>query len=118
MRKEPTPFENLLWQRLRASRLDGFKFRRQTVIEPCICDFFCSSKGLVVEVDGDTHDADYDARRDAWLAEKGFTVLRFTNAEVGKNIEGVAEAILSTLRALPDRFTRPLTPSLEWEGEV
>ena len=117
LRKEQTPFELRLWLRLRNSQLDGFKFRRQTVIEPFIVDFFCPSKGLVVEVDGDTHDADADARRDRKLGAKGFAVLRFTNAEVGKNIEGVLEAILLKLGAMPDRFTHPSIPSLEREGK-
>ena len=117
MRKEPTPFENLLWQKLRNSQLEGFKFRRQTVIEPFICDFFCSAKGLVVEVDGDTHDPVKDAIRDTWLGQRGFVVMRFTNADVGKNIECVLEVILSKLRDLPNRFTHPLAPSLEREGK-
>jgi very-short-patch-repair endonuclease len=116
MRKEQTPFEQRLWLHLRNSQLEGYKFRRQTVMKPFICDFFCPSKGLIVEVDGDTHDASADAQRDAYLAKRGFTTLRFTNAEVGKNIEGVLERILGELRSLPERFTHPY-PSLEREGK-
>ncbi|HKT16259.1 MAG TPA: endonuclease domain-containing protein [Allosphingosinicella sp.] len=118
MRNEPTEPEKRLWARLRNSQLEGFKFRRQTVIGPYICDFFCSAKGLVVELDGDTHDAQADAKRDQALARQGFTVLRFTNREIGENLDGVIEAILLKVRALPDRFTHPLTPSLEREGEI
>ncbi|HEV2078599.1 MAG TPA: DUF559 domain-containing protein [Allosphingosinicella sp.] len=116
MRKEPTPFEQALWTRLRASGLEGLKFRRQTVIGRCIVDFFCPSIGLVVEVDGDTHDAAADEKRDASLRAKGFHILRFTNAEVGGNIDGVLQTILSTTAALPPRFTHPPAPSLEREG--
>jgi len=117
MRKEQTPFEQLLWVRQRNSQLEGFKFRRQTVMAPFICDFFCPSKGLVVEVDGETHDAVADARRGRYLRRMGFTVLRFTNAEVGKNIDGVLDAIVRQLHALPDRFTHPLTPPLKGRGD-
>ena len=116
LRKEQTPFEQRLWLRLRNSQLDRFKFRRPTLIEPFICDFFCPCKGLIVEVDGDTHDAEVDARRDRKLGEKGLVVLRFTNAEVGKNIEGVLEVILLKLRAMPDRCTHPLAPPLKGKG--
>ncbi len=116
MRKLPTPFEQALWNRLRAARLDGLKFRRQTVIDHAIVDFFLPSLGLIVEVDGDTHDIDRDGRRDAKLRGQGFTVLRFTNAEVGGNIDGVLETILLTAQALSPRFTRPPAPSLEREG--
>jgi very-short-patch-repair endonuclease len=117
MRVEPTAPEALLWKRLRASQLEGFKFRRQTVIGPYICDFFCPAKGLILELDGDTHVAEADAERDAFLNAKGFAVLRFSNRDVVENLEGVLEAFLLKVRALPPRFTHPLTPSLEREGE-
>jgi len=70
MRREPTPFENAVWQRLRASQLGGFKFRRQTVIGSFICDFFCPAKGLIIEIDGDTHDLERrtGTGTESWLA--------------------------------------------------
>jgi very-short-patch-repair endonuclease len=113
----PAP-EQQLWRSLRNSQVGGYKFRRQMVIEPYICDFFCSAKGLVVEVDGDTHGAEADRRRDQELARRGFRVLRFTNSEVMSNLDGVLQTILTTLDTLPDRFTHPPTPSLEREGEL
>lgn len=33
MRREPTPAEDLLWQRLRGRQLSGFKFHRQHAID-------------------------------------------------------------------------------------
>ena len=117
MRREPTPFENALWQRIRASQLGGFKFRRQAVIGGYVCDFFCPAKGLIVEIDGDTHDADVDAYRDAVLAHEGFEVLRLTNVEIRENLEGVLSKILQRAEARSPRFTHPPTPSLEREGE-
>jgi very-short-patch-repair endonuclease len=116
MRKEPTPFEQALWARLRSSQLGGLKFRRQTVIGTVIVDFFCPSIGLVVEIDGDTHDPVADARRDNGLNARGFSVLRFTNADVGGNIDGVLQTILMKAGTLPPRFTHPSIPSLEREG--
>ncbi|WP_238475473.1 endonuclease domain-containing protein [Sphingomonas cavernae] len=107
MRNEPTEFEKLLWRRLSNSQLGGFKFRRQSVIGSYICDFFCPSVGLVVEVDGDTHDPVADNKRDSHLRQRGFHVLRFTNGEVGRNIEGVLEAILLKAQSLPPRFPHP-----------
>ena len=41
-----------------------------------------------------------DARRDAWMAAHGFTVLRFTNAEVHGNVEGVVTAIRAEVERL------------------
>jgi len=119
LRSDPTKPEAVLWSRLRASRL-GFKFRRQTVIGHYIVDFFCPSIGLIVELDGSTHRADEDAKRDSELHEKGFTVLRFGNSEVSSNIDGVLNAIFATARAMPPRYGRlphPPAPSPEGEGE-
>lgn len=108
--------------RLRASQLEGLKFRFQHVIEPAIVDFFCPSIGLVVEIDGDTHDADADRDRDIGLAQLGYTVLRFTNHEVATNLDGVLQTIADRARGLPIRqwnrgSTHPPAPSLGREGE-
>ncbi|WP_340317854.1 endonuclease domain-containing protein [Rhizorhabdus argentea] len=116
MRSEPTPFEYKLWERLKSSQLGGFKFRRQIALAPYIVDFFCPAIGLIVEVDGNTHDAAADARRDADFVGRGFSVLRFTNAQVAGNIDGVLEAILNQARASPPRFTHPQPPPLKGRG--
>ncbi|MDG2532808.1 DUF559 domain-containing protein [Sphingomonas sp. HITSZ_GF] len=122
LRQNPTPMEEKLWQRLRASQLEGIKFRFQHVIEPCIVDFCCATIGLVVEIDGDTHNPDADRDRDIGLGQLGYTVLRFTNHEVATNIDGVLETIASRARGLSMRqwnrgLTLPPTPSLGREGE-
>jgi very-short-patch-repair endonuclease len=122
MRSEPTPMENRLWQRLRASQLDGLKFRRQVAIEPAIVDFCCPSIGLVIEVDGNTHDLEADRDRDIGLTQLGYTVLHFTNSEVASNIDGVLQAIADRARNMSRRqwnrgLTHPPAPSLGREGE-
>lgn len=121
-RREPTPMEHRLWQALRGSRLGGFKFRRQAVIEPFRVDFLCPEIGLVIEVDGHTHDPDQDRDRDIALGRLDYTVLRLTNAEVMGNLEGCLETILMKAEALPVRSwnqgkTNPPAPSLGREGE-
>ncbi|HEX8841214.1 MAG TPA: DUF559 domain-containing protein [Sphingomicrobium sp.] len=116
LRKRLTPFEAKLWGRLSRSQLNGYKFRRQHVIGNCIADFFCPQKGVIVEVDGDTHDASRDAVRDEINEHRGYATIRFTNEEVSKNIDGVLERLISTLDALPDRWPHP-NPSPEGEGK-
>jgi very-short-patch-repair endonuclease len=99
------------------AQLGGFKFRRQAVIGGHIADFLCPRKGLVVEVDGDTHaDPIAEARRDAALRSHGFTVFHVTNADVMGNIEGVWQRLLEMLQALPDRRAPHPNPSPEGEG--
>src|SRR5208337_573404 len=56
LRRNATIPERMLWNRLRGGRLAGLKFRRQQPIGPYIVDFFCHEVGLVVEVDGRSHD--------------------------------------------------------------
>ena len=88
-RKLPEP-ERRLWMELRASRFYGFKFRRQAVIGNRIVDFFCPAKGLVIEIDGVTHDPGIDAVRDRYMVgTTGYRILRFTNNEVMQNLDGV-----------------------------
>ena len=106
MRAEPTPFEDRLWQRLRSRQLGGFKFSRQIVILGFICDVVCRDRTLIIEVDGDTHDRAYDADRDFVLGRAGYEVLRFTNAEVAGNLDGVLEVILRTAGQRPTKIQR------------
>lgn len=120
MRARPTPFEDRLWQALRGSRLENLKSSRQIILHSFICDFVCRNLRLVIEVDGDTHDAAKDADRDYVFGRMGYRVLRFTNAEVGKNLNGVLSAIVEAARGRPskaqlsDGATHP--QPLPWQG--
>jgi len=87
LRREATPAERALWEYL-SRKAAGAKFSRQMPLGPFFADFLCRELGLVVELDGFSHDVapERDARRDRWMAEQGLTVLRFTNAEVLGNV--------------------------------
>jgi very-short-patch-repair endonuclease len=101
LRRNATDAESRLWTALRDRRLAGYKFRRQHPIGPFIADFACMTHRLVIEADGGQHDANAaaDARRTAWLAPRGWRVLRFWNNDILANTEGVIETILAALRA-------------------
>ncbi|WP_375394220.1 endonuclease domain-containing protein [uncultured Sphingomonas sp.] len=116
LRRNPTEWEIRIWRCISNSQA-GHKFRRQHVIFPYICDFFCPSKGLVVEIDGDTHDPVSDKRRDARLATKGFATIRFSNLEVRENLEGVFATLQTALQSRPDRWQRVPHPNPSPEGE-
>ena len=93
-----TRAETLLWRYLKADRLAGLAFRRQTPMGHYIADFVAHSCKLIVDLDGESHDfeerARYDERRDQWFASRGYRVVRFTNDDVMKNLEGVVLSIL------------------------
>ena len=95
LRQEMTDAERVLWERLRGSQLSGLRFRRQQVIDGFIVDFYCHAAQLVIEVDGHVHadQVDYDAARDDALAGRGLRVMRVTNDEVLRDLEGVLERI-------------------------
>ncbi|NUR46006.1 MAG: DUF559 domain-containing protein [Sphingomonas sp.] len=112
MRNSPTESEKRLWRALSRKQV-GAKFRRQSVIPPFIVDFLCPALRLVIEVDGDTHDQAVDAKRDARLLALGYRVLRFTNADVVGNLDGVLTVILNDVEAA--RGPHP-NPSPEGEG--
>jgi very-short-patch-repair endonuclease len=102
LRADATPAERALWDMVRGGKM-GVRFRRQQPVGPYIVDFYCAEAGLVVELDGRGHadQVDYDQRRDAWLAGKGLTVLRFRNEEVLQRPHDVYRAIMTALRAHP-----------------
>jgi very-short-patch-repair endonuclease len=107
-----TRAETLLWRHLKAHRLARLSFRRQTPIGDYIADFVAHSCKLIVEVDGESHDFEerlrYDERRDQWLASRGYRVLRFTNDDVMRNLEGVVLSILQAAeQAVPPSLTLP-----------
>ena len=86
---------------MRELRPLGHHFRRQVPISFYYADFCCHRSSLVIEVDGDLHfeaaAMDYDARRDELLRREGYRVLRFTNLDVMRNIDGVMMVVLNAL---------------------
>jgi very-short-patch-repair endonuclease len=112
LRRSMTRAETPLWRHLKASRLAGIGFRRQTPIGSYIADFVAHSRRLIVEVDGESHDfasrLHRDALRDRWFESRGYRVLRFTNDDVMKNLEGVVLAIAEAAeQGTPPSLTLP-----------
>jgi len=101
LRNNATPAEKALWQYLRKSQL-GAKFSRQMQVGSFFPDFLCRELKLIVELDGHSHDVqpERDVWRDRYLAEEGYRVLHFTNADVLGNVEGVVSAIQLEVRRL------------------
>ena len=103
LRANQTEAEQRLWYHLRAHRFMDLKFKRQKPRGRYIVDFICVERHLIIEIDGGQHaeQTEYDQRRDAWLRDQGYTVLRFWNHEVMHQLEGVLEQIRSTLTLSP-----------------
>ena len=99
MRRVMTEGELKLWNELRAHRLMGLGFRRQFPIAGYIVDFACPDKKLIVEVDGSQH-GDHaaivnDVARTKRLEQDGWTVIRFWNDDVLRDINGACDHIVT-----------------------
>ena len=99
LRRDSTLAERSLWRHVRHRALDGHKFRRQAPVGPYFVDFVCLEQRLIVELDGGQHDerSDDDRRRTEWLESEGYRVLRFWNADVLRNMEGVLDSLRAEL---------------------
>ncbi|OEK01201.1 DNA methylase [Roseivirga sp. 4D4] len=93
LRNNSTLSEVLLWQKLRAGQIRGYKFNRQKPLGNYIVDFYCKKLNLVIEVDGASHfigDAPIrDKERQDILENMGLQFLRFDDMDVKVNMSGV-----------------------------
>ena len=106
LRKDQTPGEKVLWNKLRANRFRGFKFRRQVPIGPYVVDFLCVEKKLIIEIDGDSHYEqgahERDKKRERYLQTHRFNIIRFGNRQTCASIDDVLAEIARVLGCLPD----------------
>jgi very-short-patch-repair endonuclease len=96
LRKNSSYPERKLWSVVRDRRLAGLKFRRQVPIGQYIVDFLCVEHDLILELDGDSHNerGEYDMRRQQILESNGYRVLRISNDDALRHLDGVGDAIL------------------------
>lgn len=92
----PTDAEKLLWEHIRAKQL-SVKFNRQHIIGDYIVDFVCIEKRLVIEVDGGYHSEYEQIEKDEFRTERlkdlGFSVIRFMNEDILRDISNVLNII-------------------------
>lgn len=94
-----TNAENRLWFYLKNRQIEGYKFKRQVILEGYIVDFVCLEKKLIIELDGSQHIPQWhdDNERTYKLNKEGFSVIRFWNDEILKYTEAVLEKIRMVL---------------------
>ena len=100
---DSTPPEKIVWELLRAKRMDGIKFRRQHPIGPYFADFACVSRKLAIELDGEHHGLQVgaDARRTAVMQGLGWRVVRFAAIHVLEDREAIWTEINQLLGGAP-----------------
>ena len=85
----------MFWKQVHKGVFHKIDFDRQRIIGNYIVDFYVKALGLVVEVDGKSHDdkQEYDAKRQAYLESFGLKVFRCSDIDVKKNINAVFTAL-------------------------
>lgn len=111
LREKMTPAEQALWEKLRAGRFQGIKFRRQHPLSKFIVDFYCHQYQLVIELDGEVHEEkdqkERDLGREEELKNLGMRLLRFSNDSVIYEMEWVLGEIQKTIFTPPDLPASP-----------
>jgi very-short-patch-repair endonuclease len=120
LRQNLTGPEAKLWTHLKRINTVDTHFRKQVPIGPYVVDFACIRGRVVVEVDGDQHGwhagRQRDRRRDRFLGDQGFSVLRFWNHEVLQEMESVLDTIHASLHGRMDAPARSMSKRAEAGG--
>ena len=98
LRQEMTKSEACLWKyALSAKQMKGYTFNRQRPIGNYVADFVCKELKIVIELDGISHlfeeVQDKDKEKEDFLSGLGYTVLRFSDEEVLKDMRNVIRVI-------------------------
>ncbi len=88
LRKAGNFSEVLFWQEIKKRQIYNLDFDRQKVIGNYIVDFYCASLGLVIEIDGISHDgkSEYDKLRKEYLKSLGLKIIVFQDIDVKRRL--------------------------------
>lgn len=80
--------EVIFWKKVRARNFYEIDFDRQRIIGNYIVDFYVKSLGLIIEIDGSSHDGKevYDGIRREYLESLGLLVFRITDFDIRNNL--------------------------------
>lgn len=91
LRKAGNLSEVLFWNQVKNKNFFNLDFDRQKIIGNYIVDFYCKDLGVVIEIDGGSHDEkqEYDKERDNYLESFGLKIFHIQDIGVKKNLDGV-----------------------------
>lgn len=92
---------------------------RQHGIGKYIVDYYCPELKLIIEIDGDVHALDErkekDKERQKYLESLTFRMIRYSNDDILKNLNGVMTHLIYCLKMF-NKTTNPSIPPLN-QGE-
>ena len=95
LRKSGNYAEVVFWQQVHKNKFHKIDFDRQRIIGNYIVDFYVKALGLVVEIDGESHNdkEEYDDKRETFLITLGLIVFKTTNFRVLHDLENVMKEL-------------------------
>ena len=91
MRKAGNYPEVVFWQQVHKGKFYNIDFDRQIIIGNYIVDFYVKDLGLVIEIDGESHNEkeEYDEIRENYLVSLGLKVFKTSNLKVLHDLENL-----------------------------
>ena len=95
LRKAGNYAEVVFWQQVHKGKFHAIDFDRQRIIGNYIVDFYVKALGLVVEIDGESHNdkEEYDEKREIFLKSLNLKVYRTSNFKVLNDLENMLKEL-------------------------
>lgn len=95
LRKAYNLSEVLFWKQVRNNEFHSIDFDRQRIIGNYIVDFYAKSLGLIIEIDGSSHDfkIEYDKRRDEFLGSLDLKIIRIADSRIKNDLVNVMKEL-------------------------
>lgn len=87
--------EVVFWKQVRNGTFWNIDFDRQRIIGNFIVDFYVKSLGLILEIDGSSHNGkeDYDKRREDFLINLGLKFFRVSDFRIKNDLDNVMKEL-------------------------
>lgn len=97
LRKAGVFSEVVFWKFVNRKQFHSIDFDRQRVIGNYIVDFYIKALGLVIEIDGSSHNdkEDYDLKREEFLKSLSLKIFRVSDFRVKHDLENVLNELES-----------------------
>ena len=99
--------EVLFWMQVHKGKFYNIDFDRQRIIGNYIVDFYVKKLGLVIEIDGSSHDDDkdsYDKKREDYLKSLGLKIFRIPVNDI---LQNMVKAIVDLEEFIIENYSTP-----------
>ncbi len=99
LRKQGILSEVLFWKYFKHKTIVKYDIDRQVVIGNYIVDFFIAELGLVIEIDGSSHNdkEEYDIKRDEYLKNLGLAIVHYEDIAIKRDIQSVQTHLIRNI---------------------